>query len=223
MSLIHPLWQARRHVALALAVGLISACILLLNSVTLMTTSVLAFDLGALSYLMVIFILIRKTKESALVASMEHLKADNSGHKILLFALLASLMAIISIIGDLGLSASMQSWEKGAHIVLCLFTILLAWLFIHTMFALHYAKMYYKHLAKTGESIFLFPDSKPAPSYLDFIYFAYIIGTSAQTADISYAHREARKVGLMHGTLAFFFNVAVLSLLINIVSGLLPS
>ena len=54
--------------------------------------------------------------------------------------------------------------------------------------------------------------------YLDF---AYIIGTSAQTADVSFTSQKIRQLGTVHCVLAFFYNVAVLSLMINLASGLI--
>ncbi|HPU80772.1 DUF1345 domain-containing protein, partial [Accumulibacter sp.] len=60
-----------------------------------------------------------------------------------------------------------------------------------------------------------------APDYGDFLYFACVIGTSGQTADVSLSSRSMRRTGLVHCVLAFFFNTTILALTINIASGLL--
>ena len=66
----------------------------------------------------------------------------------------------------------------------------------------------------------LFPNQK-LPDYIDFLYFSCVIGTSGQTADVSFTSQSMRKVGLMHSVLAFFFNTSLVALMINIASGLI--
>jgi hypothetical protein len=56
--------------------------------------------------------------------------------------------------------------------------------------------------------------------YLDFVYFSCVIGTSGQTADISFYGSALRATGLLHCVLAFFFNTAIFALAINIAAGL---
>jgi len=60
-----------------------------------------------------------------------------------------------------------------------------------------------------------------SPGYADFLYFAFVIGTSGQTADVAIASRSMRRVGLVHCVLAFMFNTTVLALTINIAASLL--
>jgi uncharacterized membrane protein len=59
------------------------------------------------------------------------------------------------------------------------------------------------------------------PDYLDFVYFASVIGTSAQTADVNFTNSTLRRIGMAHGMLAFFFNTILIALTINIGSGLI--
>ena len=58
------------------------------------------------------------------------------------------------------------------------------------------------------------------PGYGDFFYFACIIGTSGQTADVAFQGSALRPVGPMHCVLAFAFNTTVLALTVNIAAGL---
>jgi uncharacterized membrane protein len=87
------------------------------------------------------------------------------------------------------------------------------------MFALHYAHDYYLALARGKHAGLEFPGGE-APDYGDFLYFACVIGTSGQTADVSFTSRAMRRTGLVHCVLAFFFNTALVALTINIASGL---
>ena len=109
---------------------------------------------------------------------------------------------------------------KTGRIALAVLTIASAWAFIHLMFALHYAHDYYVDRSRGGNGGLQFP-GETDPDYGDFLYFAAVIGTSGQTADVSFASRPMRRIGLLHCVLAYAFNTTLLALTINIASGLL--
>src|SRR4051812_20621967 len=58
------------------------------------------------------------------------------------------------------------------------------------------------------------------PTFVDFAYYAFVIGCACQTADVETTSAPMRTVTVIHGVLSFFFNTAVLALTINIASGL---
>jgi uncharacterized membrane protein len=88
------------------------------------------------------------------------------------------------------------------------------------MFTLHYAHDYYGAVSRGEPPGLLFPGDDQ-PGYGDFFYFAAVIGTSAQTADVSFTTKGMRRIGSVHCILAYLFNTTVLALLINIGAGLL--
>ena len=94
-------------------------------------------------------------------------------------------------------------------------TVCSAWFFIHTVFAVHYAHDYYlaKHQGEVGGLDF---PGTAEPLYPDFIYFSYVIGTSAQTADVSISSRPMRVLNLLHIILAYGFNTTILAICINV-------
>jgi uncharacterized membrane protein len=49
----------------------------------------------------------------------------------------------------------------------------------------------------------------------DFAYFSFVIGMTAQTADVSIASREIRRTATAHGIVSFFFNVTLLALMVE--------
>jgi hypothetical protein len=53
------------------------------------------------------------------------------------------------------------------------------------------------------------------PDYWDFLYFPFVIGMTFQASDVQIENHRLHRIGLAHGVLAFFFNVAVLALTIN--------
>ena len=93
-----------------------------------------------------------------------------------------------------------------------------SWLFIHTLFALYYAHAYYE-----AENDSVYPLDFPyedKPDYWDFVYFAFGIGATNATADISFTSKKLRRMGTFHSVLSFFFNVAVLALMIEMSASL---
>jgi len=108
---------------------------------------------------------------------------------------------------------------KVLHVSLAGLTLTSSWLFTQTLFALHYAHDFY--VARDGHrpDVLQFPGTEH-PQYSDFFYFACIIGTSAQTADVSFTDSSLRRVGLVHCVQVFFFNTVVLALAINIAAGM---
>lgn len=92
--------------------------------------------------------------------------------------------------------------------------VLSSWAFLHVAFALQYATLYYRPGVSTG---FDFPGGDGKPGIVDFAYFAFTVGTSFAASDVSVTSARIRKVVLAHSILAFFYNTAILALVINIV------
>ena len=91
---------------------------------------------------------------------------------------------------------------------------------VHTVFALRYAHIYYE-CGQAGNPLggLNFPD-EDAPDYLDFAYFSFVIGMTSQVSDVSISGRRLRRLALVHGLISFAFNLSILGLCINIISGL---
>jgi uncharacterized membrane protein len=96
-----------------------------------------------------------------------------------------------------------------------LLTIMMSWAFIHTMFALHYAHEFYAEHHKTGGGL-IFPRD-PEPTYWDFVYLAFSIGTATQVSDVEISSKRIRRTVTLHGIVSFFFNVTVIALTVGLV------
>ncbi len=99
--------------------------------------------------------------------------------------------------------------------------VLTAWLLVHTLFTLRYAHRYYSSENGRSEGGLAFPGGEPEPDYLDFAYFAFVIGMAAQTSDVNITDRGIRRLALLHGLLAFGFNAAVVALAVSGLAGAL--
>jgi uncharacterized membrane protein len=93
---------------------------------------------------------------------------------------------------------------------------------IQTVFAFHYARRYYEilHREHTAKPELLFPGEKE-PDYLDFAYYAFVVGMTSQVSDVSVTARRMRRLTMVHGVLSFVFNMAVLALSINIIASVI--
>lgn len=138
---------------------------------------------------------------------------------VLLLVILAVGASLGAIMAELSVVKDMHGAIRYAHIALAALTIMSSWIFTHVMFAQHYAHDYYVALSRKESGGLEFP-GETAPDYGDFLYFSCVIGTSGQTADVSFTSKGMRRIGLVHCVLAFFFNTTLLALTINIASGL---
>lgn len=156
----------------------------------------------------------------------EHMKIraqmqDEGQNTVLVLTIFAVVACLTAIVAELAGLKDMSPNLRGLHVGLAALTIVSAWFFVHSMFALHYAHEYYGSPARGDAACIQFPGKDPRPDYSDFLYFAFIIGTSGQTADVALASKSMRRIGLIHCILAFFFNTTLLALTINIAASLI--
>jgi uncharacterized membrane protein len=101
-------------------------------------------------------------------------------------------------------------------------TLVLSWIFVHTMFAIRYAHYFYGDPDEDGQhrAGLSFPATQH-PDFWDFMYYAFVVGMTCQVSDVQVESREMRRLTLVHGVLAFFFNAGVLALAVNILASVL--
>lgn len=108
---------------------------------------------------------------------------------------------------------SLTNWDK----ILVTVSLALAWTFANTVYAMHYAHLYYG-VDSDGRDCggIIFPGTDE-PAMWDFVYFAFTIGVALQTADTAIKSRRIRRIVTGHEIVSFFFNVGVLALVVNVV------
>ena len=182
------------------------------------TRIIIGWNVGACAYLgLAARMMFRSSHERM---RSRALSQDEGRLLILALVVMAALSSLAAIIWQLSAAKDLHGSLRYLHIGLSVTTLLSSWAFTQLMFALHYAHDYYAAVERACPPGLEFPGGH-APDYWDFLYFACVIGTSGQTADISFSNRTMRRTGLVHCVLAFFFNATLLSLMINIGSGLI--
>ena len=140
---------------------------------------------------------------------------------VLIVTLGAAVLAVALVI-----SVSGEKQRNPIDLGMTLASLPLAWATIHAMMAWHYAHMYWRK-ADQGDvdSVdergdyhggLIFPGEKP-PGARDFLYFSFIIGVAAQTADVSISSSRIRAVSLLHSLVSFTFNTVLLAAVVNVV------
>lgn len=106
-------------------------------------------------------------------------------------------------------------------------SVLLGWLTVHTMAGLHYAYEFYEAPEESSDRDGVvgglgFPEGD-APDGWAFIYFSFVIGMTAQVADVDVTSNGMRRVVLLHGIFAFLFNTVIVAATVNAVVSLAGS
>lgn len=187
--------------------------ILLSPALSVTRSLLLAFNGGAALFLIAItFMMARATAESM----RKRARQQNEGQ----WAVLVCSLAVSGVILlALYLELHAAKGHSVGDVILASSSILLSWLFLAVMFALQYAHSFY--LARDpGQSGLIFPGTD-LPDYWDFMYFSVVLSMTFQVSDVQITDRIIRRIALLHGIVAFFFNVIIIALTVNVVAGIL--
>ena len=219
-------WQRlgmlRPHFLLSLAVGTV-VTLLLTGGQSLALRLIVGWDVAIVCYLG----LIATTIMACSTPQTMRRRAEilYAGRWVMLgvssMAAAASLAAIATLVGNVH---DMPRDRLALHVALGAFTIVPSWVFLHTIYALDYAHGYYyrpdhqDHSKPPGGISF---PGDAHPDYWDFLYFSFVIGMTCQVSDVVVQSKPMRRLVLVQGVFAFFFNTVVLALAINITASLI--
>jgi uncharacterized membrane protein len=132
---------------------------------------------------------------------------------------LLALTGLVMIVILVAVAGELKGKSDGATVGLVVGTLALAWLFSNTVYALHYAHIYYLGDEKGTDLGGLDFPQCDEPDYWDFIYFAFTLGMTFQTSDVAITTRKMRRVAIGQCLAAFVFNIGVLAFTINVLGG----
>lgn len=155
----------------------------------------------------------------------KHLRAhadesDTPGYVILVLAVVIVIAALTSLFLLLNAGA-----PDRLQVTLGVVALVLSWLGLHAMLAFHYAYEYYdtdmtsppdKDGRRRHVGGLTFPGSE-LPDALSFLYFSFVVAMTAQVSDVMVTSNAMRRLVLLHGILAFFFNTVILAIAVNVV------
>jgi uncharacterized membrane protein len=164
------------------------------------------FDVAAMLFLISVAPLLR-TREGADIRA--HARQNDANRTVLLALTMVVMLVLFVAIAAESLRHSPEPFTK----ILVIVTLILAWLFSNTVYALHYAHLAYGDAAKCTALSFPGTDQ---PLYWDFVYFAFTLGMTFQTSDVTICDQSLRRVVTLHALAAFAFNIGVLAFTINV-------
>jgi uncharacterized membrane protein len=214
--------NARPRLFISLIVGVV--CFFIMPQQWVMALRLISsWDIAVGFFLLLTWILISHTTAEETKRLID--QQDQSGTAILLLVIIAACASLfaIGVLTNHGKQAT--PLYAILYAVLSGIAVLCSWLFIHAMFAFHYTHHYYRK-ANTIDSKsqqdpgLVFPHERK-PDYFDFAYFSLVIGMTSQVSDVQITSRFMRRLVMLHSFLSFMFNVAILAVAVNIISGLI--
>jgi uncharacterized membrane protein len=180
------------------------------------TRALIGWNAGAVLFLLLTFVFM--SNGDAVVMKRRALTHDEGGHLILLFTIIASVASVGAIVAEL--TDAKDHPGAGWRVMLAAGTVVLSWLFVQIVFAMHYAHVYYMEEEEGQPKGGLEFGQCGEPDYWDFVHFSIVLGATSQTADITFSSKEMRRIGTLHTLVAFGFNTAILATMINLAAGL---
>jgi uncharacterized membrane protein len=147
-------------------------------------------------------------------------RQDQSAFVVFLIVFSAAWASLLAIVWGLHQTEHLESQARLLPLGLAVIALAGSWLLIQTVFAFHYARAYYRPAPSSDDHArgLRFPGSTD-PDYMDFLYYACVIGMTSQVADVAVTSRHMRRLTLVHGVASFGFNLVILALAVNLVAG----
>jgi uncharacterized membrane protein len=178
---------------------------------------VLAWDTGVAILLTLLAVMMWRTEPHETLKRAR--KEETSSILILLVTILAVAGALVDIGYGLPESKIMSRNLRIFAISQSVIGVFLAWLLLHIMYSLHYAKLYYGEVddndANAFRKGFVFPGNKDVVDYWDFVYYSFTIAMCFQTSDVTITSPYMRRLTIFHATVAYLFAMAILGLLLD--------
>ena len=174
------------------------------------TRGIVAWDIGVVVFLLLSAQVFVTDTPSEMPAAAE---AQQEGEWTIFWLTLAVVVvSFVVVSSEFAAIKQGAAGIRGLRVVLVAVTLLLSWLVTHVTFAFRYAHEFYA-TDLGGPDVdrgLEFPGEKE-PDYLDFMYFALVLGMTFQVSDVQITSRKLRRVALLHGFLAFLFNTVIIA------------
>lgn len=210
----------RPHLMAAMAVGVATYGLWWLapNSLREATGAVLAWDAACLTFIALTLGMMRGAGPAAIRATAA--RQDAGGRLILALVVFGAAASLAVIVPH---AKAADELSRGLRVALVVATVAVSWFMVQTAFAVHYAHEFYSPdpaARSRGDAQGLkFPGGEP-PDYWDFLHFSVVVGVACQTADVAFTSKRMRRLGTIHGLVAFTFNTVILALTINLLASL---
>ncbi|MFI7658646.1 DUF1345 domain-containing protein [Micromonospora parva] len=128
--------------------------------------------------------------------------------------LIASAISLAAVAEALIRASDQQDVVAVTLVILSVIAVVLAWALVNTVFALKYARLYYRHDGGID-----FKQGDP-PAYADFAYVAFTVGMSYAPGENEPTSNRVRRIALGHALLSYTFGTGILAVAVNLVTNL---
>ncbi|MCV7426180.1 DUF1345 domain-containing protein [Mycobacterium montefiorense] len=129
--------------------------------------------------------------------------------------ILSASVASLGGVGYVVAAGSRSGAEAIQAAIVGILTVAASWFAVHTLFTVHYARLYY-----SGDPGGIdFHDPEP-PRFRDFAYVAFTVGMTYQVSDTEINLTSIRGTVLRHAMISYLLGAVVLAVTINLIAGL---
>ncbi len=179
----------------------------------------LAFEIGIVT-LFCCYLLLMAFRLPQLTTTYLRQKAETADEPAIVI-ISVSFLAVAACLVSLFIALNHDGGTPSGPLELSLLfaSVVSGWFTIHTMAAIHYAHLYWRtdpemRTIRAPRGGLEFPGARQACGF-DFLYFALVIGMTAQTSDVAVTTTAMRKLTLLHSVTSFFFNTVLVAAAVN--------
>ena len=177
------------------------------------TSVLVAFDVAALAFVLLLWIDIHDLDQGG---TEEMIRNDDASAgligSIIVLACVAGL--VLEILG-LVKAQHVHGAERAVLIVLAVLAVVAGWSTVHSVYTLHYARLYFDDDRRGID----FNGDEP-PDFFDFAYFTFTVGMTYQVSDTNISDRRIRRAVTRHALVSFLFGTVIIGTTINVMAGL---
>lgn len=172
----------------------------------------LGFDFAALVFIASCIVFFSHSEHD-----MRRAAERNDANRVVLLIVAFALSSVVLV--AVGSQMALDQKTTVVDIAMTIFTLIMAWIFANTVYALHYAHLFYtSDDGGTDMAGINFPETR-LPGFADFVYFAFTIGCTLAVSDTEVTSPHIRKVVTAHAVAGFIYNVGVFALTVNLLAG----
>jgi uncharacterized membrane protein len=204
---------AAKRVIVGGGAGLLSAAIAVAVGASWSVALLCAIDVATGVYVVWVWATIAGADASATARLARSEDASRAAAEAVLVA--AGVTGLIAVAFTLAQAGRSAAPDRGLLTALAIGSVALAWLSVHTVWLLRYARLYFSP-----------PDGGvdfhgEAPDYADFAYLALTVGMCFQVSDTDLTGKRVRRTALHHALLSYLYGTVIVAVTVNSVAGLL--
>ena len=204
---------AARRVIVGAAGGAVAAGVAVAAGTSWSVAALFAEDVAALVFLVWVWSTIATADAPATSRLARTEDASRAAADLVLIG--AGAGSLLAVGFTLGQAGDAGPPGRGLLTALAIVSVVLAWLSVHTIYLLRYARDYYS--PPEGGIDF----HGEAPDYVDFAYLALTIGMTFQISDTDITAKRIRRAALRHALLSYVFGTVIVAITVSSVAALL--